>query len=150
MGLDNGFQLRNKKTGKTIDLFHFRKYYELAEYFRSQPMLPKFDGSEGASYEYAVTKDFLQTLQHQLDPIYTELVKLPSVAYCDDNGYPKKYTKLFYNHSFDPTDSQSSFAGQKLMRLYNRIDALLEILDMLEIMSYNSEAEYEIIFYDSF
>jgi hypothetical protein len=156
MGLDNGFQLRNKKTGQIIDLFHFRKYYELAEYFRSNPMLPKFNGTEGDSYEYAVTEQNLSTLQAMIAPIYNVLIKLPenTVAYYDDNGYPQKYTKMFYGNDFDPTGSSSSFAGTKLIRLYQRIAALLEMLDNIKYTWYNEEEQtddtYELIFYDSF
>lgn len=156
MGLDNGFSLRNKKTGQIINLFHFRKYYELADYFRSFEMLPKFDGTEGHSYEYPVTESNLSALKSQLEPIYNTLIKLPenTVSYYDDVGYPQKYTKLFYSNTFDPTHSQSAFAGTKLIRLYQRIDSLLEILDNIKYTWYNDEEHvddtYEIIFYDSF
>lgn len=156
MGLDNGFQLRNKITGKTVDMFHFRKYYELAEYFRRFKMLPKFDGSEGDSYEYPVTKDNLTNLQHIIEPVYNTLIKLPSntVAYYDEEGYSEKYRKLFYGNDFDPTSSQSSYAGAKLIRLYQRIESLLEILDNSRFAWYNDEEHqedvYEIIFYDSY
>lgn len=156
MGLDNGFQLRNKKTGQVVSLFHFRKYYELAEYFRSFPMLPKYDGAEGHSYEYQVTEENLSKLKTIIEPVYNTLVKLPenTVSYYDDTGYPHKYTKLFYGNTFDPTCSQSSFAGTKLIRLYHRITSLLEILDNMKYTWYNDEEHgddtYEIIFYDSF
>ena len=156
MGLDNGFQLRNKTTGLTVDLFHFRKYYELADYFRRFKMLPKFDGTEGESYEYPVTKENLEKLAAQLEPIYNTLIKLPAntVAYYDEMGYPDKYTKLFYGDDFDPTRSQSAFAGAKLIRFYQRINSLLEILDNMQYIWYNEEEKkndtYEIIFYDSY
>ena len=89
MGLDNGFQLREKKTGKTIDLFHFRKYYELADYFRGFKMLPKWDGTEGDSYEYAVTTENLTALKQMIEPVYVTLAKLPenTIAYYDEEGY---------------------------------------------------------------
>ncbi|MBQ8806279.1 MAG: hypothetical protein IJZ68_07500 [Bacteroidaceae bacterium] len=153
MGLDNGFQLRSKKTGKTVDLFHFRKYYELAEYFRSFKMLPKFDGTEGASYLYPVTEENLTELKRQLQPIYDTIVKLPenTISYYDEMGYPQKYTKLFYGNDFDPTSSQSAFAGAKLIRLYQRVNSLLEVLDNFKYACYNdTDDTYEIIFYDSY
>ena len=156
MGLDNGFQLRNKKTGKTVDLYHFRKYYELADYFRGFKMLPKFDGTDGESYTYPVNAENLTALKQVLEPIYNTLIKLPAntIAYYDEEGYPEKYRKLFYTNDFDPTSSQSSFAGAKLVRLYQRIDSLLEILDNSRFTWYNDEEHqedaYEIIFYDSY
>lgn len=154
MGLDNGFQLRNKNTGATIDLFHFRKYYELADYFRSFEMLPKFDGTEGESYKYAVTKENLTNLKQRIEPIYNVLIKLPfnTVTYYDEVGYPEKYIKLFYSEDFDPTSSQSCFAGAKLIRLYQRIESLLEIFDNTQDTYYDNEHKdsYEIIFYDSY
>ena len=156
MGLDNGFQLRSKKTGKTVDLFHFRKYYELADYFRKFQMLPKFDGTEGESYEYPVTEENLTALKHIIEPVYNVLVKLPenTVAYYDEMGYHQKYAKLFYGNDSDHTASQSAYAGAKLIRLYQRIQSLLEILDNSRFTCYNDEEHkdeaYEIIFYDSY
>ncbi len=156
MGLDNGFSLRNIKTGMRMDLLHFRKYYELADFFRQYKMLPKTDGSAGDSYMYAVTEEVLDKLQHQLEPIYNELIKLPTntVAYYDENGYPAKYVKLFYSADFDPTSSQSAFAGTKLLRLYQRVDALKEILDNMKYIYYNEDEQsgndWDIIFYDSY
>jgi hypothetical protein len=156
MGLDNGFRLREKNTGKTIDLFHFRKYYELADYFRGFKMLPKWDGTEGDSYEYAVTSENLTALKQMIEPVYVTLAKLPenTIAYYDEEGYSEKYRKLFYGNDFDPTSSQSAFAGAKLIRLYQRINALLEILDNSRFTWYNDEEHqedaYEIIFYDSY
>lgn len=156
MGLDNGFQLRNKQTGVTVDLFHFRKYYELADYFRKFKMLPKYDGTDGESYEYAVTNENLTELQRIIEPIYNTLIKLPAntIAYYDEMGYPEKYAKLFYGEDFDPTSSQSAFAGAKLIRLYQRIESLLEVLDNFGYVWYNNEEHkddtFEIIFYDSY
>ena len=156
MGLDNGFTLRNKKNNTQIDLFHFRKYYELADFFRRYSMLPRDDNEDGPSYLYAVTESNLKELQHEITPIYQILIKLPenTIAYYDENGYPAKYTKLFYGNDFDPTSSQSSFAGTKLVRLYQRIEALLEILDNSRFVWYNDKEHkddtYEIVFYDSF
>jgi hypothetical protein len=156
VGLDNGFTLHNKKNNTQINLFHFRKYYELADFFRRYPMLPRDDNEDGPSYLYAVTESNLKELQHEITPIYQALIKLPenTIAYYDENGYPSKYTKLFYGNDFDPTSSQSSFAGTKLVRLYQRIEALLEILDNSRFVWYNDEEHkddtYEIVFYDSF
>lgn len=156
MGLDNGFTLRNKKNNTQIELFHFRKYYELADFFRRYSMLPNSDGQEDPSYMYPVTESNLKELQHELEPIYQTLIKLPenTIAYYDENGYPTKYAKLFYGNDFDPTTSQSAFAGAKLIRLYQRIGSLLEILDNIRFVWYNDEEHkddtYEIVFYDSF
>lgn len=156
MGLDNGFALRNKKNNTQIQLFHFRKYYELADFFRKCPMLPRDDGRDGPSYLYLATENNLKELQHEIAPIYQTLIKLPenTIAYYDENGYPTKYSKLFYGNDFDPTSSQSSFAGAKLIRLYKRIEALLEILDNIQFVWYHDEERqddtYEIVFYDSF
>ena len=154
MGLDNVFRLRNKKTGIQMDLFHFRNYYELADYFRRFEMLPK-SGTNEPSYEYAVTRENLTTLQQLLEQAYNLLIKLPlnTVTYYDDMGYPEKYHKLLYGEDFNPASSQSSFAGIKLLNLYQRIDSLLEILDNIQKVWYNNEqiqGEYEIIFCDSY
>lgn len=155
MGLDNVFRLRNKKTGIQIDLFHFRNYYELADYFRRFEMLPKSNGTNEQSYEYAVTHENLTTLQRLLEPAYNLLIKLPlnTVTYYDDMGYPEQYHKLLYGEDFNPASSQSSFAGINLLNLYQRIDSLLEILDSIQTVWYNNEqiqGEYEIIFCDSY
>jgi hypothetical protein len=156
MGLDNGFSMRNKKTGVIIDLFHFRKYYELAEFFRKYPMLPRLDGKPEDSYTYAVTEDILNKLQHELESIYSALIKLPAntVRYYDENGYPVRYSKLFFGLDFDPTSSQSMFAGEKLIRLYQRVDALKETLEQMQYIYREDEevhnTEWEIIFYDSY
>jgi hypothetical protein len=149
MGLDNGFVLRNKITGDKTSLFHFRNYYELANYFRQFDMLPKHNDEDGESHEYEVTESVLTKLQQIIFPIYSVLIALPgnTVAYYDEVGYPQKYAKLFYSNSFNPIESSSSFAGRKLIQLYQRIDSLLEILDNLEPSCYNP---HEIIFYDSF
>ena len=150
MGLDNGFVLRDSKTKEQIiELFSFRNYHELANFFRKTPMLPNTDGTEEPSYEYATNAELLTQLKLHIDPIYRELSVLPAntVDYYDENGYPAKYKKLFFGNEFDPTDSRSSFAGSKLMRLYHRIDALFELFANLE---YDENKHLEIVFYDSY
>ena len=108
MGLDNGFQLRNKKTGKTVDLYHFRKYYELADYFRGFKMLPKFDGTEGKSYNYPVNAENLTTLKQVIEPIYNTLIKLPAntVAYYDEElgDYLDSSDKWLTKEEYESTD----------------------------------------------
>jgi hypothetical protein len=70
---------------------------------------------------------------------------MKTVSCYDDNGYPKKYQEMFYDMEFNPVYSSSSFAGSKLLRLYERIQALLEILDGLD-----ESADWEVQFYDSY
>ena len=139
MGLDNGFILRNKTTNKDVELFSFRNYYALANFFRT-----------GDETEYEVSEQQLTDLLHQLKPVYEELKRLPmnTVGYYDDHGYPDKYCKLFYGSDFNPTDSESSFGGYKLMKLYNRVEALLEIMENIRYSDCSDE--YCIIFYDSY
>ena len=150
MGLDNGFVLRNSKTKEqVVELFSFRNYHEMANFFRRTPMLPNINGTDEPSYEYAVNAEVLTQLKLHIDPIYRELSVLPAntVDYYDENGYPAKYRKLFFGNDFDPTDSRSSFAGNKLIRLYQRIDALSELLVNIE---YGDNKDLEIILYDSY
>lgn len=155
MGLDNGFVLRNRKNPRqTMELFSFRKYYELAEFFRHTPMLPNTDGTDSESYEYAVDEQILNKLKAEIEPIYQELIKIRpnTLAMYDDKGYPKKYYEMFYGNDFDVTSSQSAFAGQKLVRLYQRIDSMLEILENLSYSYRDSDEkpDFEIILYDSY
>lgn len=155
MGLDNGFVLRNRNNPhQTMELFSFRKYYELADFFRRTPMLPNINGTKEESYEYAVDRQVLDKLQREIQPIYQELVKLRpnTLAMYDEEGYPKKYHEMFYGNDFDVTSSQSAFAGQKLVRLYQRIDSMMEILDNMSYSYRDSDEkpDFEIILYDSY
>lgn len=146
MGLDNGFVLRKRCEPQIeIELCNFRNFHALADFFRREKMLPNKDGSTNPSYEYAVTLDLLHRLQFRIESIYNELIKLPAntVSYYDDNGYPSRYSEMFYANDFDPTSSSDVFVGTKLIRLYQRIDSLREIME-------NMSADYEVIFYDSY
>lgn len=149
MGLDNGFILRKKGEKEGIYLFNFRNFYALANMFRREQMLPNIESPDEPSYEYAVTEEKLEAIHRMIEPIYLELIKLHpnKLGYYDEKGYPKKYNELFFGNEFDPTNSQSAFAGQKLVKLYQRINALLEIMDGLHI---NCPDDMEIIFYDSY
>lgn len=126
MGLDNGFILKNDKLDISIELAYFRKYFELDDYVRCHATRKPEEEEI-----YLIDLDFLTSLQNQITPIYEQLVKIPTplIAKYDDSGYPEKYDKYFYGNDFNPRDSGSAFAGAKLMRLYRRVDTMIELFE---------------------
>ena len=136
MGLDNGFVLRFKDNPSyEVELAYFRKYYELDEYFPNQ------------GEDVIVSKEDLVKLQLYIEPIYKLLKSLPKyiVEDYDNMGYPETGRwRAFENNDFTPLCSQSAFAGIKLMRLYERLDGIIEILEN------DFSGKFEIYFYSSF
>lgn len=138
MGLDNGFVLKSKKNKNiNIELSYFRKYYELDNYIMAKGIKTNY------GYKVIVSKELLKELFYQIKDIAEALIKLPinTIFEYDEEGYPKEYYDLFYGEDFSPCESTSDFAGEKLIKLYNRINSMLEILEN------DDEQDLYIIFY---
>jgi hypothetical protein len=141
MGLDNGFVLKSKKNKDiAIEIASFRKYYELDRYVMAHGEKTEDE------YEVSVNAELLDKLSQKIEKIRDVLVRLPgnTVDKYDEEGYPEKYHAEFYGMDFSPCESQSAFAGHKLLRLYSRIECMKEILEN------DYEKDLYIIFYSSF
>lgn len=142
MGLDNGFELRERgNPSLNIEVAYFRKYYELDDWVRRNAR--RLDG-DGEYFE--ITKSDLNKLLEEISPIVEIIGRYTyeKIAYFDDTGYPQCLVEKFYTKDFDPTSSQSAFAGNKLMRLYRSVLCMLEILDI------NPGNDYYYRFYSSY
>lgn len=146
MGLDNGFVLKSKKNKNiNIELCYFRNYYELNEYIMTKGIKTNYE------YEVIVSKELLKDLFYQIKDIAEALIKCPNniILKYDIEGYPEEYRDHFYGEQFSPCNSPSAFAGSKLIRLYNRIDSMLEILENELYNENDDEQDLYIVFYSS-
>lgn len=140
MGLDNGFIARKKENSYVvdIDLAHFRNYYELDDYIRSCTYSP--DG-----YEFLVSAETIREIEKTIKDIAKTLLSTAgnTVDFYDEQGYPEEMQRQFYGNPFDPSMSRSSFAGRKLIRLYETTHCLQDIIE-------NNPDNVYIAFYSSF
>lgn len=154
MGLDNGFELRNKNAQVTYDLKYgfpfeigyFRKYYELDDFMRSH--CKRVD--QNSDYEYVVTYDALKQVRDNIEPIYMVLITMSDAELdlLEDEGLSA--VKRVENepalknedNPFSVVHSSSAFATGKLIRLYHVVNVLMDCIDM--------NGDIEIIFYSSY
>jgi hypothetical protein len=88
MGLDNGFEIRDKsRCDLRIAVGYFRNYHELDIWCMSS-----CESIERDANEVLVTKEDAEKLYNLIKPVATELLKLEEskVGYYDDNGYPQR------------------------------------------------------------
>ena len=139
MGLDNYFRIQGKQENRSINLAHFRKFYELDEWFMSH-------APHIGNYEVQVTSEVLDKLQAEIDPVVDVLNKIgqSKIDFYEEHGYPKKYYIQFFGKTFNPTDSVSIYVGEELCRLKGVIDVIREILRL------NDPDEISVTFYSSF
>lgn len=150
MGLDNGFEFRSRKNPNVrVEVTNFRNFYELNHYMMQ-------NGKEtGVEYEVEVSKELLEELRNAIEPIRNKLIRLPgdTVAYYDDHEYPDEYYEEFHLNEFNPATNETAYAGCKLLRLYDRINAMLEAFEIADCQSESelfSGDDFYISFYSSF
>ena len=142
MGLDNGFIIKHN-TGVSCDIAYFRNYYELDTWIRQNC---KSNNNE----IYAITKENIKDLQSYIKPIYDILIKIDDglLSKFEDTVYNKstvaKIEAVAYNNEFSPLSTQSSFAGHKLIHLYQSLCQMLEIIELDE------HQDWSIEFYSSY
>ncbi len=130
MGLDNGFIIKHKETGAECEIAYFRKYYELNCWVSQH-----CKRTENILEHYEISIDNLHDLRFYIEPVYNILIKLESglVSKYDDEGYPAEVASgieaVAYGNEFVPSNSQSTFAGAKLIHLYQSLSALIEIYE---------------------
>ena len=120
MGLDARFELRSRKNDTVIEFAYFRNYYELDQYLNPTCTEDPIELSESD----------LNELLQKIQPI-AELLRpytLNEILYFDDNGYDAKLARKFYNNEFSPATAGSSFAGAKLIDLYNALNSMISVL----------------------
>lgn len=143
MGLDNGFIIKHNSTGISCDIAYFRKYYELDTWVRQ-------NCKSKAEDIYAITEENIKDLQSYIKPIYDILIKIDDglLNKFDDTVYNKstvtKIEAVAYNNEFNPLSTQSSFAGHKLIHLYQSLCQMLEIIELDE------HQDWSIEFYSSY
>ena len=126
MGLDNGFCIYKKgfknSGDEHIEIAYFRKFYELDSFIRDTCT------TIGSDFEdaFIVSVCDLLKLQAELEPIMKVLNKIPMrlIDKYDENGYPQKYkfdSVELSDERFNPTESSSSFAGYKTVKLYHAV-----------------------------
>ena len=144
MGLDNGFILRHTESKVECEIAYFRKYYELDTWIKQNAK------SVDEDYEYYIDKNVLESLMNYIKPIYNILILVESglIRKYDNEGYSKSLIKkleaVAYDNPFSPISSQSSFAGWKLIHLYQSIYQLIEIIDL------DTKHNWSIYFYSSY
>lgn len=155
MGLDNGFFIKHNNTGDKCEIAYFRNYYELDDWIRCN-----CKSIEGDNEEYYIDKNVLDSLINYIKPIYDVIILVASglINKYDEEGYPKSLIKKIdavgYGNEFRPIDSRSSFAGAKLIHLYQSICQMLEMIEMNREYFKDSDKtrmkDWDIIFYSSY
>lgn len=158
MGLDNGFILRHNESKVECEIAYFRKYYELDTWIRQNTEHTEPD--ELGNWVWKIDKNALESLKNYIKPIYDVLILVESglINKYDDEGYPKSLIKkleaVAYDNSFNPISSESSFAGCKLIHLYQSITQMLEIIDNNKNYAPDADRtkmkDWSIEFYSSF
>ena len=154
MGLDNGFILRHTESKVECEIAYFRKYYELDTWINQNAK----SIDEKTDYEYYIDKNVLESLQNYIKPIYDVLILVEPglISKYDDEGYPKSLIKkleaVAYNNPFNPISSESSFAGHKLIHLYQSIMQILEMININKVVldDETKMKDWEIVFYSSY
>lgn len=124
MGLDAGFAISTDK----IEIAYFRNFHELDSWICYNCM-------QKDKNTYDVTLEDLKILKEDLLPIARVLINVPErmMSKYDDRGsYPKKYKlddEELICEDFNPLISRSSFAGTKVMKLYNLVCTLINLLE---------------------
>lgn len=134
MGLNAGFTLRShnaeKEVTNKVEIAYFSKFHELDSWIRYNCMQKAEDENL-----YDVTLEDLKILKEDLLPIARVLINVPErmMSKYDDRGsYPKKYKlddEELICEDFNPLTSRSSFAGTKVMKLYNLVCTLINLLE---------------------
>ena len=140
MGLDNGFVLRSTSSKDIdIEMFTFRNYYELNRWIKEQSR--RFE-----EYEIPIDEAMLSKLENEIEYIAQELSRFSDsqLDYYEKNGWPEELESNFFGRTFDPIHSGSSFASNKLIRLYR------SVLSMRDILDNNETKELYFIFYSSY
>lgn len=141
MGLDNRFMGHFKNHPEVeISIAYFRKYFNLDNWMlrHCSPLNPD------DPYDVIVTKENLEALLREIEPIAEELAKFNynQISYYEDNGYPQDFVERFYDTEFTPSCSDTFAAGHKLVKLYRNVLTMLELLEDNE--------DFYITFYGSF
>lgn len=145
MGLDNGFIIKHNNTGASCDIAYFRKYYELDTWIRHN-CEETYEGSE----QFKITTESLDKLKNYIKPVYDVLIKVDEglISKYDSEGYKSTVKARLdgnaYTNEFNPVNSQSEFAGWKLVHLYQSLCQMLEIIEL------NEHHDWLIEFYSSY
>ena len=152
MGLDNGFVLKHSDhKDLECEIAYFRNYYELDGWIRHN-CEETYKGSEW----FKITIESLKALKDYIKPIYDVLVKIDDglISKYDDTTYNKstitKIEAVAYSNEFSPLSPQSSFAGHKLIHLYQSILSMIEILDIQKLKDDEEDKIWFIEFYSSY
>ena len=145
MGLDAGFELRHKDTNKEVcsyDLCYFRKYYALDDWIRWNCEELVED------YLFAVTKEDLQDLYADIEPVVEKLIKFKYEDIMENFNRELSFSEQvafeeIYNCRFSPMVDKSFNSAEKLLRLYYFLQNILWQMDMLE-------KEYNLVYYSSY
>ena len=152
MGLDNGFVLKHKEHKEIkCDLSYFRKYYELDGWVRNN-CEATYEGSDW----FKITAESLDKLKNYIKPVYDVLIKVDEglISKYDSEGYKSTVKARLvgnaYTNEFNPVNSQSEFAGWKLVHLYQSILSMIEILDAQKLKDDEEDKNWSIEFYSSY
>lgn len=152
MGLDNGFILKHPDhTDLGCEIAYFRNYYELDSWVRCNCE----ETCKGSEW-FKITLESIKELSNYIKPVYDVLIKVDDglISKYDDEGYKSTVKARLdgnaYTNEFNPTNSQSSFAGHKLIHLYQSILSMIEILDIQKLKDDEKDKRWFIEFYSSY
>lgn len=142
MGLDAGFKLRNKETGKYIENFeicYFRKFYALDNWIRTNCQEITED------YEFLITKENIKSLLNELEEVINifKVFKLRDILDGFDrnlNDVEMSILRIVENNRFCPLNDSNTYY---VMQLYFCLNEIYYNINEIN-------RSYDIVYYSSY